>query len=210
MTAALLAAAAAKPAPPQRAPALARAAAGDLVGSILDEPRSSDEQAFRTALWQYAQQRSNRLFQPLEPVLGGAAPTLNFVAAGSPITPNHMSENIRGTPLAPAGEINMDPFSVDGLIVNSAPAHSVVVNQMPHEMAHTRQTQQVLADTAASEGGAQAFADLVAAAAAQKAGVPYTPGDYDGSYTDFVKQAQARGNNWILGGQFGRPPVAFP
>lgn len=173
---------------------------------ILDNPTSGDEFGFRNAFHGYAQGRSNRIFTSLASLLGGDAPTLNFVPTGSDLVANHMSANLQDQPDgSKAGQINMDPLSVDALINDSSPIHSGVVNQMPHEMAHTRQTQPTLAQLLTREGGAQAFADLEAAPAAQAAGIPYTPGNYDGAYAELVQQIMAsKPQSWILGTQFGR------
>jgi hypothetical protein len=78
---------------------------------------------------------------------------------------------------------------------------------------HLRQTPAVLADRTQREGGAQAFADIVAAAAAHDAHVPYTgvPGAFDGSYAPLVQAVMSQyGRDWVLGGQMGKPPVAWP
>jgi len=178
----------------------------------LANPTSGDEFGFRNAFHGYAQQRSDGLFSALASVLGGSSPQLNFVQPGSDFTPNHMSANLRDRPGAPVGQINLDPLATSSLIVDNAGDHNLVVNGMPHEMMHVKQQPSVLASLADREGGAQAFADLVTAAAAQKAAIPYQPGNYDGAYTDFVKAAQARGRDWLLAGQMGRstPAPAWP
>jgi hypothetical protein len=171
---------------------------------LLSGPTSSDERAFRTTLQGVAQTRSDGLFTALQKVLGGQAPRINFEPPGDPLTPNHLSAHVAD------GSINADPYAIANLVVDHAADHSGWTNQFPHEMAHTRQTPPILAAAADREGGAQAFADLVTAAAAKQARIPYVDGNYDGAYKDFVKQAQQHGNSWILGTQFGHPAVAFP
>jgi len=171
---------------------------------VLDNPTTGDAFGFRNAIQQYAQGRSDRLFDSLASLLHGAAPRLNFVPTGSPFTPNHMSANLTERTGAPRGTINMDPLTVAGLVDDASSIHSVTVNQMPHEMAHTRQSPATLASLLLSEGGAQAFADLMAGQAARQAAIPYTDGNYDGSYADYVRQVLAKqGRDWVLAGQFG-------
>lgn len=179
---------------------------------ILDAPTSGDERAIRNlGLQPEAQRRSDRLFSALAAVLGGSAPALNFVPTGSPLVgATDLSTNLTDRPGAPIGQINVDPLAVEGFINDSSAVHSGAINQLPHEMMHTRQTPLVLASLADSEGGAQAFADLVTPEAARRAHIPYTPGNFDGVYSDFVRAAQAKGNDWLLGGQMGKPPVPWP
>lgn len=178
---------------------------------ILDKPTSSDERAIRTlGLLPEGQRRSDALFAALQKVLGGSAPKLNFVPTGSELVSNHMSANIRDNVGGPLGTINIDPLAYDGLINDLSPQHNGVVNQVPHEMAHTRQTRDVLLSLMQREGGAQAFADYVTTEAAKQANIPYLDYNFDGAYAPFVKQAQARGLDWLLGGQFGHAPVSFP
>lgn len=184
--------------------------AQDYAEKILGNPTTGDEFGFRGAIQSYAQKRSDGLFSPLASVLGGASPGLNFVQTDNELTSNHMSANLADNHGAAKGTINIDPYATTQFVIDTAPEHSGWTNQMPHEMAHTRQTNAVLRSTPDAEGGAQAFADLVTAAAAQKARIPYTPGYYDGSYSDFVKAAQARGNDWLLNGQFGRTGSTWP
>jgi hypothetical protein len=172
---------------------------------ILNNPTTGDEFGFRNALHDYAQGRSDRIFGSLATLLGGSAPQINFVPTGSQFAANHMSANISDSVGAPLGTINADPLAVDAFIEDDSPIHSGVVNQFPHEMAHTRQTPQVLADVPTREGGAQAFADYVTQAAAKRANVPYLPNSFDGGYDAYEKQAQARGLAWLLAGQFGKP-----
>lgn len=179
--------------------------AGSYHLKILSAPTTGDEFGFRGAMQQYAQGRSDRMFGALSSMLGGTAPQLNFVPTDSALTPNHISTNIADAPGAPLGTINADPLVTQGLIDNLSPVHGLAVNALPHEMAHTRQTQQTLAQLLTREGGAQAFADLEAAPAAKAAGIPYQPGNYDGAYADYVKQIMAsKPQSWITAGQFGR------
>lgn len=178
---------------------------------ILNAATSSDERAIKNlGLQPEAQRRTNRLFNALAVVLGGAAPALNFVPTGSPLAPTNLAANLTDRPGAPKGTINIDPLGVEALINNASEYHNSGVNALPHEMMHTRQTPSVLASLADREGGAQAFADLVTPEAAHRAGIPYTPGDFDGAYAAYVKAAQARGRDWLLGGQMGKPPVPWP
>lgn len=179
---------------------------------MLTAPASGDDYRFGQAFHQNAQDLSNRLFTSLESLLGGSAPTLNFVSAGSPLTPDHFSANLADQPGGPKGTINLDPEAVDALIEFKSPVHSSAVNNMPHEMAHLRQTGAVLADLIQREGGAQAFTDLVTPVAARRARIPYVDGSYDGAYADYVRQVQEqRGRDWILGTQFGRvAPPSWP
>lgn len=179
---------------------------------MLNAPTSGDEVAIRNlALLPYAEGRSDKLFNALVSVLGGAAPQLNFVPTGSQfVGATDLSANLNDRAGAPKGTINVDPLALEGIINDASPVHSGAINQLPHEMMHTRQTQQVLASTPDAEGGAQAFADLVTPEAAHRAGIPYANGNFDGSYADYVKAAQAKGPAWILGGQMGKPPVNWP
>lgn len=166
---------------------------------ILQAPNSGDELGFRTAFQHRAQDMSNRMFGPLSKILGGSAPTLNFVSS-IPGGDAHASADVKGN------AINLDPLVTEGLIDENAPAHSGSVNGIPHEMAHLRQTPQVLASVPDREGGAQAFADYEAPDAARAANTYYdTHLNFDGAYADYVKQAQARGLAWILAQQFGHP-----
>lgn len=172
---------------------------------ILNAPTSSDERAIKNlGLQPKAQQASDRLFSALSSVLGGSAPKMNFVASGSPLTESDFS----ATPAT--NTVNVDPLGSWSLIDAKSPYHNAAVVDVPHEMAHLRQTLQVLADAATREGSAQAFADLVTPASAQRAQIAYVPGNYDGTYAAVTKQAQARGTDWLLGGQFGHAPVAWP
>jgi hypothetical protein len=170
---------------------------------ILSNPHGGDDFLFRNAIQDDAQSMSNRLFAALQTVLGGTAPTLNFVQTDSPLTPAHFSA--QGT-----DQINIDPLGVETFTNANNSAHSPAVLDMPHEMAHLRQTQQVLADLVQREGGAQAFADLVTPTAAKRSGIAYTPGNYDANYADYVRQVHPLGPGWLLGGQFGHAPVQFP
>jgi len=177
---------------------------------VLNNPTTGDAFGFRGAIQQNVQGMNDRMFDAVSSVLGGTAPALNFVPTGSDFAPNHMAANIKDRLGAPQGTINIDPYATAQIVSANAQDHSGWVNQIPHEQAHTRQTPMILASLANSEGGAQAFADLVAQTAAQRSNIPYSPGNYDGDYTDFVKAAQARGRDWLLGAQFGHAPVSFP
>lgn len=180
--------------------------------TILNRPRNGDEVRLKQVIQGYAQTRSDALFQQLAAILGGNAPRLNFVPTGSPLTPGNSSTNLTDkNPYAPKGTINMDPLAVEALTNDRSDYHNSGVNGLPHEMAHTRQLPDVLGSTPLAEGGAQGFADIVTAAAAQRAKIPYLTGNYDGDYADYVTQANAtKGRDWLLGGQFGRPPVSWP
>lgn len=171
---------------------------------ILNAPTSSDERAIKTlGIQPQAQRLSDALFDALKGILGGQAPRLNFTVTGDPLTgPADFS--------ASSGRINVNPLGTWAFTDASSPFHNAAVTDVPHEMSHLRQTPQVLADLAQKEGGAQAFADLVTPLAAQRAHIRYTPGNYDGTYADFVKQAQARGNDWLLNGQFGAMGHSWP
>lgn len=179
---------------------------------ILNRPTSSDERAIRNlGLQPEAQRRSDRLFAAIAKVLGGDAPHLNFVPTGSPLAPTNAAANLTDRPGAPKGTINVDPLAVEALINNRSPYHSSGVNTMPHEMMHLRQTPATLSVLADREGGAQAFSDLVSPIAAQRAGIPYTVGNYDGDYGPLVQAVmQQKGRDWIFGGQMGKPPVSWP
>lgn len=176
----------------------------------LSAPQGGDDMMFRQAFQQNAQGTSDRLFAALQKVLGGNAPKLNFVQPGTAGVESGISTNLTDRPGFAKGTINMDPTGVQALIDAGNTFHSSAVNQMPHEMMHTRQTPQVLASIPDREGGAQAFADMVTSGAAAQAKIPYDAGFYDGGYSDFVKAAQARGRDWILGGQMGKPAVSWP
>lgn len=171
---------------------------------ILSNPTTGDEFGFRNAIQQTAQTDSDKLFNALVSVLGGGAPQLNFVPMGSALTPGDLSANFEAAPGAPQGTINVDPLAIEALTNNGSAYHSSSVNALPHEMSHLRQTPAVLASLADREGGAQAFTDLVTPEAAHRAGIPYANGNYDGSYSNFVKAAQAKGRDYLLAGQFGR------
>lgn len=171
---------------------------------VLDNPTSGDAFGFRGAIQQNAQGMSDRLFNALSSILGGKPPVMNFVPTGSELTEADFS----ATPAT--NTINVDPLGTWALTDPHSRYHNAAVVDIPHEAAHLRQTIQVLADMAQREGGAQAFANLVTPAAAKRAGIPYTPGNYDGTYGELVKQAQARGNDWLTGGQFGHAPVNWP
>lgn len=144
------------------------------------------------------------MFGALAKVLGGQAPDLNFVSGINSAEEAHLS----ATP--GANRINIDPYATQGFVDASARTHSGAVNAVPHEMAHLRQTAAILASVAQREGGAQAFADIVTPIAAAAAKTSYNGGNYDGGYADFVKQAQARGRDWLFGTQFGHAPVSWP
>jgi hypothetical protein len=152
-----------------------------------------------------AQDDSDRIFAALVKVLGGDAPKLQFVgsipAAGG-LTETHLEAD------PAANRINIDPYAMHGLVYNDAPTHSGAFNQMPHEMAHLRQTVTAVPDR---EGGAQAFADLVSPEVAALTHSRYdSTRNFDGAYADYVKAAQAKGRDWLLGTQFGHPAVAWP
>lgn len=182
-----------------------QATRGDYFGRILSTPSTGDERAFETEFHHNAQGLSDRLFGALQKVLGGQAPTLNFVnSTDSPSGEFHAS----ATPAT--NTINLDPSVALGLIDDQNTFHSAAVNGMPHEMAHLRQTPATLKSIPDREGGAQAFADMVSPIAAAMAKTKYDAGFYDGSYSDFVKAAQAKGRDWITGGQFGHAPVSWP
>jgi hypothetical protein len=200
----------------RKAAAPSAAYTGSHMMNVLTVPGGMKEDFFRGKIEQTGQTDSNKIFGALQQVLGGTAPQLNYVAPGSQLVPGqtHISANVNGGSAAgPAGMINVDPVALEGLVNNASPAHNASVNQFPHEMSHLHQLATVLASIPQSEGGAQSFADIVAAAAARKAGIPYTPRPqgYDGNYAEYVKQVLAQqGRDWVLGPQFGRPTVAWP
>ncbi len=170
----------------------------------LANPTSGDEFGFRGAIQQNAQGMSDRLFQALQGILGGQAPRLNFTQPGDALTPDDFSAT-------PAGNtINVNPMGTWAFTDNNSPYHNAGVTDVPHEMAHLRQTAQVLADMVSREGGAQAFANLVTPVAAQRAGIKYAPGNYDGTYANITQAVMPRGNDWLTGTQFGHAPVAWP
>jgi len=173
---------------------------------IWNAPTSSDERAIRTqGLQPQAQRMSDSLFAALSGILGGAAPKLNFTSTGDPLTVNDFSTS--------SGRINVNPMGAWSFSDASSPYHNAATVDVPHEMAHLRQTIGVLSNLAQREGGAQAFADLVTPVAAQRANIAFTPGmTNDGAYADFVKQIQARpdAQSFILGGQFGHPAANWP
>lgn len=171
----------------------------------LDNPTTGDEFMFRLGIYDNARGISSRTFGAVSSLLGGADPALNFVPTGDPAAPGHAS----ATPAT--NTVNLDPLAVEAIVNNASPVHSPGYLNLLHEMAHLRQIPSVWGDTAQAEGGAQAFADTVTPLAARQAGVPFLPGDYDANYADYVKQAQARGLQWILGGEFGNTaPVTWP
>lgn len=179
----------------------------------LNNPTSGDAFGFRAAIQQNAQGLSNKLYGSLASLLGGTAPALNFVPTGSQLLSEaDTSANIEGQVGAPRGTMNVDPLAVEALTNFKSPYHDSGVNQYPHEYAHLHQTQGTLADLMRREGGAQAFADLVTPTATKRAGIPYdkAAGNLDGDYTDFVKQAQALGRDWVLQQQFGRSGANWP
>lgn len=173
---------------------------------ILNAPTTSDERAIRTlGIQPEAQRISDALFAALSSVLGGQAPRLNFTPTGDPLTPSDFS----ATPAT--NTVNVDPLGIWSLTDPNSPYHSASVLAVPHEQSHLRQTAQVFADLATREGGAQAFADLVTPVAAQRAGLTFDPARVnDGTYADYTKQAQARGNDWLLNGQFGQSGHTWP
>lgn len=170
---------------------------------ILTTPSTGDELGFRTAIQHGAQARSDALFQALAKVLGGSPPTLNF-------QPTVAGGEFHAYADPAANQIVLDPAATLGIVSDQDTFHDGAINGLPHEMAHLRQTPQVLASIPVREGGAQAFADTTTNLAAAAAGIPYTPGFFDGSYAPYVQQAQQRGRDWILSGQFGRPPTVWP
>jgi hypothetical protein len=173
---------------------------------ILNRAKDGEEVRLSHLMQRYAQDRSDKLFATLSPLLGGDAPRLNFQPTGSPFTPNNSSANLTDRIGAPKGTINFDPLAVEALINDGSPFHNSGVNNLPHEFSHTRQTPQTLAQLLTREGGAQAFTDIVTPAAANRAKIPYRVGNYDGDYADYVKAVQQPpyGRDWILAGQFGR------
>lgn len=215
--ASLLAHAAAATPPPRRTASLAQAAG--LPAAItqsrafraLSQPmptdylRNRENDIYQRQLQTRAQGRSNKLFAALSRLLGGDAPALNFVMMHSPLIGREgdLSANSGNNPGGPAGTINVDPLATYGVVFDKTPIHSGAINQLPHEMAHLRQTPDVLSSIPIREGGAQGFADLVAQIAAQRAGIPYAPGNFDAGYAGYVQQARQRGRDWLLAGQFG-------
>lgn len=154
-----------------------------------------------------AQNVSDRMFAALQKVLGGTAPKLSFAAQTDP----NGEFNAQAFPAE--NRIALDPAYMIGLVDPRSQLHDQAVNVLPHEDMHLRQTSAVLADRTQREGGAQAFADIVAAAAAHTAHIPYTsvPGAFDGSYAPLVQAVMSQyGRDWVLGGQMGKPPVAWP
>lgn len=183
----------------------ARAGRSDYFNQILTQPTSSDERAYQRAFHTNAQSLSNRMFGRLQALLGGTAPTLNFVPDVGANGDFHAS----ATPAK--NMINVDPAVTGWLLDERSPFHDSAVNVMPHEMAHLRQTAQVLASLRDREGGAQSFADIVSPLAASAAKTRYAQGSFDGAYAPYVQYVNAnKGRDWVLGGQFGKPPVAWP
>lgn len=172
---------------------------------ILSAPGSGDELAFRTALHGRADAMTGQMFNALAKVLGGTAPTVNFVPDVGTGGEFHAS----ATPARNA--VNFDPAVVEGLIDENSVNHSGAVNVVPHELAHLRQTPSVYASIPDREGGAQAFADQVSPLAAAAANTYYNRNlNYDGVYAPYVAQALQRGPSWIMGAQFGHAPVSLP
>lgn len=171
---------------------------------VLDNPTTGDAFMFRGAIQQNAQTMSDRLFQALSSILGGQAPSLNFTQTGSPLTPSDLSAT-RAT-----NTVNINPLGTWALTDPRSPFHNAAVTYVPHEQAHLRQTPDVFSSLPQAEGGAQAFADLVAPVAAKRAGIAFGGGNYDGSYAPFVQQVQPLGREWILGTQFGHPAPSWP
>lgn len=180
---------------------------GDYWTRILTAPSSGDENAFQRVFHGDAQQLSNSMFNAVAKILGGQTPQLNFEPA---ITGFTGEVHLSATPSA--NQINVDPYATEGLIDEQAPTHTGAVNQLPHEMMHLRQLASVLASIPDREGGAQAFADIVAPGAAKQAHTFYDSGlNFDGAYAQFVKDVLAKkGRDWVLGGQMGKQPVAWP
>jgi hypothetical protein len=147
------------------------------------------------------------LFGQLAKVLGGHAPTLNFVPSVDP-GGDELANALLGK-----NQINLSSGAMTGLVDPRSQYHNQAVNVLAHEMMHLRQTPAVLGDTTQREGGAQAFSDLVTPDAAKAAHIPYSgvPGAYDSNYGPLVQLIQQKyGPDWILGGQMGKPPVAWP
>lgn len=146
----------------------------------------------------------DRTWQALASVLGGAEPSYSVVDdLGTP--GSHASAH-------PAGNsVKIDALVQAALLDKNSPLHSGAYNGLPHEMMHLRQTPAILASLADREGGAQAFADAVSPYAARKAGTYYDASrNYDGTYSAYTKAAQAKGRDFIFGGQMGKAPVPFP
>jgi ABC-type amino acid transport substrate-binding protein len=198
---------------PGAKPALALPSPDTYTYRVLSNPTSSDAFGFRAAIHQNAQGLSDRLFGSLASVLGGEAPKLNFVPSDNPLLANDAtaSANIADNAGGPKGTVNVSPLAVEALTNNRSEFHDAGVNLFPHEYAHLRQTPQTLADVMRREGGAQAFTDLVTPVAAQRAHIPYVDDPFDGDYHQYVLDVQQQlGRDWILSGQFNRPPVAWP
>lgn len=172
------------------------------------QPSSGDDMYVRNAMHNQARDISTRMFAALQQYLHGDNPVLNFVGGGSPLIGNdgHASATTE------TNTINVDPVALASLINPSAVYHGSAVAMVPHEMAHLRQLQNVLASVGASEGGAQAFSDITAADAARQARVPFNPGSagyYDGEYAQYVKNVlDELGRAWVLFKQFGNTPPA--
>lgn len=143
------------------------------------------------------------VYGSLSKVLGGTVPTLKRADS----VPN----GAHGYADPATNTYYLDPTAYDALATETSPLHSGAVNGLPHEMAHLRQIAEILASKPDSEGGAQAFADYVTPTAARAAGTSYdTTLNYDGAYAPYVQQAMQKGLAWILGQQFGHPPVQIP
>lgn len=176
------------------------------------QPSSGDDMYVRNAMHQQARNTSDRLFGALASLLGGTAPTLNFVTGDSP----HVRGNGAFSATPADNTVNVPPRALGALANAASPIHDWAVQGLPHEFTHLRQTPAVYASDMQAEGGAQAFADLVTEQAAKQANVPFTPappGFFDADYADYVRQVMdTLGPAWVLYQQFGRPvgPITYP
>jgi len=180
----------------------------DLLGSFANYDAMKDPTGLPGSDGYIATDLANRIYASLQKVLGGERPTIRFVQS---IPPQNGLDEIHLEAYPDDNTITLDPYAMHALAYAAANTHSGAVNQIPHELMHLRQTKQVLASIPDREGGAQAFADQVAPEVAALVHTPYNAGlNFDGAYADYVKAAQARGRDWLFGGQMGKPPVAWP
>lgn len=183
----------------------------------LSNPTGGDQFMARNALQQTAQSQSDKMFSAIQSLLGGTAPGLNFVPYDSPLLSGGeaaSSANVTDYPGGPKGTINVAPAITTSFVDPKLGLyHDAATYIFPHEMSHLRQLPSVLASVPVREGGAQAFADIVSPFAARAAGVPLNTANQsaaDGGYEDVVAAANARGRDWLLYGQFGKPAGTWP
>lgn len=217
MAAALAQAAAA--AAPSAGRRLATAAAGSynpsgLLGyRVLANPKTGDDFLMRLGEHQLAQKRSDALFAQVQQLLGGAPSPLDFVRSITP-GPGFDQSHAQWDPADQA--VQLDPYATWGIVSDTAPIHDGALQLPLGETAHRAQAS---TDATTREVGSQAFADITAAAAAKRAGIPNSlasepAGQFDPpALASQIAQllGSPDGRQWVLAGQFGNTaPITWP